>query len=155
MRNLSATFLIITFVLNFLITSNAFSRKIDLGLLKEACTETGLQAGTEDHADCVMRLYKREDLVLYQRPKSYEDTLEIYDPWADTRALLEQKRREREARQTNSNNDLDALLTIGIIIGGAYLLGTALTPAPTPPPPTTTNIFTIINNTPTMLVVPQ
>ena len=40
-------------------------------------------------------------------------------------------------------NFIEDLLTIGIVIGGAYLLGTALTPA-TPPPVGTTNIFTTI-----------
>ena len=55
MKSLSVKFLIITFI-HFLITSKSFSRNIDLGLLKEACTETGLQSGTEDHADCVMNL---------------------------------------------------------------------------------------------------
>ncbi len=44
---------------------------------------------------------------------------------------------------TKNENILDTLLGIGIVIGGAYLLGTTLTPA-TPPPVGTTNIFTTI-----------
>ena len=39
---------------------------------------------------------------------------------------------------------IEDLLTIGIVIGGAYLLGTALTPATPPPVGTTTNVFTTI-----------
>ena len=40
------------------------------------------------------------------------------------------------------SNFIGELLKIGIVIGGAYLLGSALTP--TTPPPATTNIFTTI-----------
>ena len=41
-------------------------------------------------------------------------------------------------------NFIGELLKIGIVIGGAYLLGTALTPATPPPVGTTTNVFTTI-----------
>ena len=46
---------------------------------------------------------------------------------------------------------IEDLLTVGIVIGGAYLLGTALTPA-TPPPVGTTNVFTTINENRAMLI---
>ncbi len=127
MKSLSVKFLIITFIFSFLITSKSFSRNIDLGLLKEACTETGLQSGTEDHADCVMRLYKRDDLVLYEKPNRHNNnTLKIYDPWEEFRAREAAREARRAARSANSSdNTLDSLLTLGIIIGGAYMLGNA------------------------------
>ena len=106
MKSLSVKFLIITFIFSFLIPSKGFSRNIDLGLLKEACTETGLQSGTEDHADCVMRLYKRDDLVLYEKPNRYNNnTLKIMTLGKN----LEQKKpQERQEEQ----QDLQTLVTI-------------------------------------------
>ena len=54
----------------------------------------------------------------------------------------------RNIPKVKSSSFIEDLLSIGIVIGGAYLLGTALTPAP-PPPAATTNIFTtIIQETP-------
>ena len=61
------------------------------------------------------------------KPNRYNNnTLKIYDPWEEFRAREAAREARRAARSANSSdNTLDSLLTLGIIIGGAYMLGNA------------------------------
>ena len=73
----------------------------------------------------------------------------VRDPNIDKYYQLGKYAKKQEVPKVKSSSFIEDLLSIGIVIGGAYLLGTALTPAPPPPPATTTNIFTtIIQETP-------
>ncbi len=146
-------------------------KTIDLEILKEACATIGLKSGSNNFNNCVNKLSERDDLILKKidnNTLSEEDILEIKKFEArvqgkflleneyeklDEQAIKDFENRVSSRENINDKSMLDEILSIGLIVGGAYLLGTALTPVP-PPPAATTNIFTtIIQETPKQGVI--
>lgn len=104
------------------------------------CPDLKKQEGWCYHYSCEKKTYLADSINTYKQqcfsiPTNRQDTKYARMPIEN-------------ANSVENSSFLEDLLSIGIVIGGAYLLGTALTPAP-PPPAATTNIFTtIIQETP-------